>query len=75
MSSALYSSNKAKQHSFTICYLPSMQNWGLRSYHKLYFFTEFLWQAYTFLLEMFIIPELITQCNPGDNHTYVFVGL
>lgn len=52
-----------------------MQNWGLRSYYKSYFFTEFLYKAYMFLLEMLIVPELITQCNPGDNHTSDFIGV
>lgn len=28
-----------------------------------------------FLLEMLIVPELITQCNPGDNHTSDFIGV
>lgn len=74
ISSASHGSNKAKKHSSAICYLPSVQNWGLRSYYKSYFFTEFLHKAYTFLLEMFIIPELIMQCNPGDDHTWDFVG-
>lgn len=38
ISSASHGSNKAKKHSSAICYLPSMQNWGLRSYYKSYFF-------------------------------------
>lgn len=69
MNSALLSSNKANKLFSTISYLPSMQNGGLRSYCKAFFFTELLHKVFVFLLEMFIITESITQCNLDDNHT------